>query len=135
MAWNENDELRLFGLDRIKSLVTNPGNVKLPKSPDLESRFLDTIGIINEPNDPVETVILTFTEFKGRYIKSMPIHPTQEILINDGNIFQISLRVKINYELISLILSHGDEVKVEEPERLREMVKKKAGNILNQLCL
>jgi predicted DNA-binding transcriptional regulator YafY len=130
MAWNENDQLRFFGLDRIKSLETLPGKVKLPKSPDLESRFLETIGIINDPAEPVETVVLTFTEFKGRYIQSMPLHPTQQILVNDGNILQISLRVKINYELIALILSHGDEVKVEEPERLKDLVRKKAKNIL-----
>lgn len=130
MAWNETDQLRFYGLDRIKSLETLPRKTKLPKPPDLESRFLETIGIINDPKEPVETVILTFTEFKGRYIKSMPLHPTQEILINDGNILQISLRVKINYELIALILSHGDEVKVEEPERLKEMVKEKAENII-----
>lgn len=133
MAWNEIDQLRFYGLDRIKSLVSNPGKVKLPKSPDLESRFLETIGIINDPNEPVETIILRFTEFKGRYIKSMPLHPTQEIIINDGNILQISLRVKINYELIALILSHGDEVKVEEPARLKEMIREKAKKILEKI--
>ncbi|WP_084454354.1 helix-turn-helix transcriptional regulator [Algoriphagus terrigena] len=132
MAWNEKDELRFYGLDRIKTLMPISGKVKLPKSPDLECRFLETIGIINDPNEPVETVILTFTEFKGRYIQSMPLHPTQEILVNDGNTLKIRLRVKINYELISVILSHGDEVKVEEPERLREMVRKKAENFVKQ---
>lgn len=132
MAWTEKDELRFFGLDRIKNLKTIPGKVNLPPAPDLESRFLETIGIINDPSEPVETVILTFTEFKGRYIQSMPLHPTQQVIVNDGNILQISLRVKINYELISVILSHGDEVRVEHPERLREFVKTKAKNITNQ---
>jgi predicted DNA-binding transcriptional regulator YafY len=132
MAWNEADQLRLYGLDRTKSLDLLPGKIKLPRAPDLESRFLETIGIINEKQEPVETVILTFTETKGRYIRSMPLHPTQDILINNSEILQISLRVKINYELVSLILSHGDEVKVEEPERLREMVMEKARNILEQ---
>ena len=125
MAWNETDQLRFYGLDRIKTLMPISGKVKLPKSPDLESRFLETIGIINDPNEPVETVILTFTEFKGRYIQSMPLHPTQQILANDGTILQISLRVKINYELISVILSHGDEVRVDGPERLKEDINKK----------
>ncbi|WP_026951136.1 helix-turn-helix transcriptional regulator [Algoriphagus mannitolivorans] len=135
MAWNEKDELRFFGLDRIKSLESLLGKVSLPSAPDLESRFMETIGIINDPTEPVETVILTFTEFKGRYIQSMPLHPTQQILINGGTILQISLRVKINYELISVILSHGDEVKVEYPERLKEIVKEKAKNITNSKLL
>lgn len=132
MAWTEKDELRFFSLDRIKSLETIPVKVTVPPSPDLESRFLETIGIINDPAEPVEIVILTFTEFKGRYIQSMPLHPTQQILVNDGTILQISLRVKINYELVSVILSHGDEVRVEYPERLKEIVNVKAGNVFHQ---
>jgi predicted DNA-binding transcriptional regulator YafY len=130
VGWTEQDQLRNFGLDRIKSLEILPGEVKSPPTPDLETRFSETIGIINDPDEQVETVILTFTEFKGRYIQSMPLHPTQQILVNDGQLLQISLRVKINYELISVILSHGDEVRVEHPERLREMVKEKVRNII-----
>ena len=132
MAWTEKDELRFFSLDRIESLETIPVKVTVPPSPDLESRFLETIGIINDPAEPVEIVILTFTEFKGHYIQSMPLHPTQQILVNDGTILQISLRVKINYELVSVILSHGDEVRVEYPERLKEIVNVKAGNVFHQ---
>lgn len=135
MAWNERDELRFYGLDRIKFLDPILGKVSLPPTPDLEARFLETIGIINDPTEPVETVILTFTEFKGRYIQSMPLHPTQQILVNDGNILQISLRVKINYELISVILSHGDEVRVEHPVRLRELVSEKAKNIVKSIIM
>ncbi|MGY6545222.1 WYL domain-containing protein [Arthrospiribacter ruber] len=73
-------------------------------------------------------MILTFTEFKGRYIKSLPWHTSQEILVDDGNILTIRLRVKIEYELISEILSHGDEVRVDAPERLRDIIKEKARN-------
>jgi len=130
VGWTAKDELRLFGLDRIKSLEILPGKVKLPKAPKLEDRFLETLGIINEPEEPVETVILTFSEFKGKYIQSMPLHPTQDILANDGKTLQISLRVKINPELIAVILSHGDEVRVDHPERLKKLVIEKARNIL-----
>jgi predicted DNA-binding transcriptional regulator YafY len=35
----------------------------------------------------------------------------------------ISLQIKINYELISDIFSHGDEVRVDGPKRLREKVR------------
>jgi predicted DNA-binding transcriptional regulator YafY len=79
----------------------------------------------------VEKVILTFTEFKGRYIKSMPWHSSQRILKDDGITLTISLAVKINYELVSEILSHGDEVRVESPKRLKDTVKTKVFNILS----
>ncbi len=130
-AWNEDKYLRNYGLDRIKSLDRIPGKKEFPEAPDLEKRFDQVIGIINSTDEAIETVILTFTEFKGRYIKSMPWHSSQTVLVDDGNILTISLQVKINYELISDILSHGDEVRVDGPERLREMVLEKVRNMLN----
>lgn len=134
LAWSENDELKFFGLDRINSITIVPGKLSTPKLPNLEDRFLQTIGIINELKEPVETVFLTFTRFKGQYILSMPLHPTQDIVEENQDTIQISLRVKLNPELISIILSHGDEVRVDHPDRLKEMVREKAENItLNRL--
>ena len=132
-VWDEKDQLKNFALDRIRSLETLKDNVSFPESPDLGSRFAETIGVINSSDEPVETIILTFTEFKGRYIKSMPWHPSQTVLVDDGKILTISLQVKINYELISEILSHGDEVRVDGPDRLREMVMEKVRNISNSI--
>jgi predicted DNA-binding transcriptional regulator YafY len=54
-------------------------------------------------------------------------------LKDDGITLTISLAVKINYELVSEILSHGDEVKVDEPERLKKIIKEKAKNITNEV--
>jgi predicted DNA-binding transcriptional regulator YafY len=50
-------------------------------------------------------------------------------LKDDGITLTISLAVKINYELVSEILSHGDEVRVDGPEQLREMVMEKVRNM------
>jgi predicted DNA-binding transcriptional regulator YafY len=130
LAWRDDDQLRFFGLDRIKAMETLPGKVKLPKAQDLNNRFLETIGIINNPDEPVETVTLTFTRFKGQYILSIPLHPTQQILMENESVIQVSIRVKLNYELVSVILSHGDEVRVDHPQRLKEMIREKAENIL-----
>jgi len=123
IAWNEDKYLRNYGLDRIKSLDRIPGQQQIPETPDLVKRFDEVIGIINSAEQAIETVILTFTEFKGRYIKSMPWHAIQTILVDDGNMLTISLQIKINYELISDIFSHGDEVRVDGSKRLREMVR------------
>jgi len=131
IAWNEHKYLRNYGLDRIKSLDRIPGQQLFPEAPDLAKRFDEVIGIINSADEDIETVVLTFTEFKGRYIQSMPWHSSQTTLVDDGKILTISLQVKINYELISDILSHGDEVRVDAPERLREMVLEKVRNMGN----
>jgi predicted DNA-binding transcriptional regulator YafY len=63
----------------------------------------------------------------------MPWHSSQKILKDDGITLTISLAVKINYELVSEILSHGDEVRVDGPERLKEIIKEKAKDIINEV--
>jgi predicted DNA-binding transcriptional regulator YafY len=134
-VWDESNLLKNFGLDRIRSLEILDDPVQFPVAPDLEARFAETFGVINFQDEPLETIVLTFTEFKGRYIKSMPWHESQSILVDDGKILTISLQVKINYELISEILSHGDEVRVDAPERLKNMIKNKVANILKNTVI
>jgi hypothetical protein len=131
LTLDEKDQFRVFALDRIQELSMTDNTFKVNRQIDFEVYFRDLFGIINTPGNPVEEVILTFTEFKGRYIKSLPLHASQETLVDDGNILTIRLRVKIEYELIAEILSHGDEVRVDAPERLKEIVKERAGNIVD----
>lgn len=130
LGWDEKDELKFFGLERIKSIEVIKGKAVLPKLPNLEDRFLQTIGIINISEEPVETVLLTFTRFKGEYIRSMPLHPTQQVLEETESTIKISIQVKLNPELVSIILSHGNEVRVEGPEGLKKMIKWKVNDIL-----
>lgn len=87
---------------------------------------------------PVEMEITIFNqtiEIKGCYIKSLPLHARQEILVDDGSMLTIRLQVKIEYELIAEILSHGDEVRVDGLERLRDLVRKKVGNVVKGILV
>ncbi|MCH7402878.1 helix-turn-helix transcriptional regulator [Belliella kenyensis] len=130
LTFDENDQFKVFALDRVHELNLTNERFKVNQQIDFEVYFRDLFGIINTPGNPVEEVILTFSELKGRYIKSLPWHASQEILVDDGNILTIRLQVKIEYELISEILSHGDEVRVDAPESLKEIVRGKAGNMV-----
>jgi len=133
LGLTQEDKFRTFGLDRITDLQIQNKSFTPKKQVDLKTYYQDVFGITNDFDNSVEKVILTFTEFKGRYIKSMPWHSSQKILKDDGITLTISLDVKINYELVSEILSHGDEVKVDGPERLKKIIKEKAKNITNEV--
>ncbi|WP_114751351.1 helix-turn-helix transcriptional regulator [Pleomorphovibrio marinus] len=129
LANDEQDRFKTFPLDRISDLSLSKKTFHPKKIPDFDNYYRHTFGITNDPDKPVEEVILTFTRFKGSYIQSLPLHPSQRILQEDAHTFTISLKVKINYELISEILSHGDEVRVDAPEELKKVIKQKAANI------
>ncbi|AFL83006.1 hypothetical protein Belba_0343 [Belliella baltica DSM 15883] len=131
LTLDENDQFKVFALDRVHEISLTKERFTVNRQIDFEVYFQDLFGIINTPGNPVEDVVLTFTEFKGRYIKSLPLHASQEILVDEDNILTIRLKVKIEYELIAEILSHGDEVRVDAPEKLKEIVRGKARNIVD----
>ena len=124
------DEIRTFGLDRIENLKIPTGKFRLVQKIDLKKTYDGVFGISNEEGKPIETVELHFGVLKGKYIKSMPLHEQQVILFDDDQQgLRISINVKINYDLISEILSHGDEVQVISPLHLRENILDRAKNI------
>jgi len=113
-GWNHSEHyLQNFPLDRIISLEQSKEKYK--ESPiDFDEYFEDIIGVSNDPNKEVELIEVQLSENIIPYIASKPIHGSQKI---HGNM--LTIEVKINYELESLILSFGENMKVLEPESLK----------------
>ena len=130
---NENDKMRNYGLDRISDLKILAQKFDIHLIQDIEAYYKDTFGILNDEHEPVEEIILNFTAQQGNYIKSKPIHHSQRVLVDDGNQFKISLELKINPDFIAEILSFGDAVKIEKPEKLKNKVKLVLKNMLRNL--
>ena len=119
---HEEIEIRTFGLDRIVAVLHRPEvPFKESSSFDADTYFRNTLGISYE-NGEAEEVILSFTPFQGNYIKTQHLHSTQEVLVDNEQEFRIKIKVAINYELISTILSFGEAVEVVSPSLLRERI-------------
>lgn len=130
IALNEKEELRNYGLDRIHDLSTTSQKFERPEDLNLKEYYQHVFGILNNSTLPVENIVLHFSKEQGHYIKSMPIHPSQIIGKDDENGLIVSLQLKINHELISEILSYGDQVKVLEPRKLRDELSRIVKSIL-----
>jgi len=118
----EDDGLfKCYGIDRITNLVVL-SEFFTPTFKNPKELFDQIIGLTLEL-DPLEQIILSFHPLQGKYIKSQPLHSSQQILIEDEIEFRIAIRVIPNYELEEQILRHGERVKVIEPQWLREEIK------------
>ena len=116
-------ETRTFGIDRIYDLkVENETFVPDPEIKALEL-FENTIGLTYS-NNQLQEIILSFTPHQGKYIKSLPLHHSQVVIVDNKDELRISLRIIPNLEFRQKILMLGRTVKVIEPQWLVEEVKK-----------
>jgi predicted DNA-binding transcriptional regulator YafY len=133
IGWNEKNELRNYGLDRIENLEISAEKFEKGTELNLKNHYRHIFGIFNDPKVSVEEVVLFFVPQRGNYIKSKPLHPTQRTLEDSEGGLTIALDVKINPELLSEILSYGEQVQVLRPAtlktQLRELLEKMLSNI------
>lgn len=118
---NEYKTITNIPLDRIQSF--EPVSIHYIESDiDFDEYFDDVIGVTIPKNKEVCEILLQFTEQRYSYIISKPLHWSQKIKDVDQCI--VSISVIPNKELISLILSFGDDVVVLSPNEIREELSK-----------
>ncbi len=114
-----NGRTATFGLDRMSAtkLLTKSfkeAEVSIPDS-------LSSVVGLNYTGKPT-TVVLEAIPLQAKYLKSLPLHTSQTILkeTKQGTLFQYELIP--NFELVQAILRLGSQVKVVEPETLKQEV-------------
>ncbi len=124
MAKDSKDGIvKSFPLDRLKDLEITNKTFESPRNYDIEEVYRYCFGIIS-PNDEVpQEIVLSFDPVQGRYIKSLPLHETQEVLVDNEDEIRIRLKLCITYDFIMELLSHSDNVKVLKPARLVKDIK------------
>jgi predicted DNA-binding transcriptional regulator YafY len=122
------NKLTIFALDRIVAF-TETDAVFIPNTSwDFEEYFDDVIGVTLLENVEPELVKLAFTTQSAPYILSKPLHGSQKTVLLDEKGLIITIEVIPNYELQTLILSHGDRVKVLEPLTLQTAIRERLMN-------
>ena len=138
-----NNRWFVFGKNPLYDSITNlaldrMNNLQLLEKPyidtdiDFKEYFEDIIGVtFNEKTQPIN-IVLRVDKSLWPYIETKPIHGSQKIIQKKEGYVDIKLELIPNYELESLILQHGEKVKVLEPvelsnkiqDRIKELIKK-----------
>ncbi|MFZ4753675.1 MAG: helix-turn-helix transcriptional regulator [Chitinophagaceae bacterium] len=90
---------------------------------DKENYFRSAIGISMTGQKP-EKILLQFNPEQASYLKSQPIHHSQQIIRDTKKAFVIQLELVINYELMSLLFGFRDQLKILKPASLVEDMQK-----------
>lgn len=122
------EPLRFFGIDRIYDpIIVNKDFIEA-ESDEYRTAFSNKIGINVLKKDVLEnteTITLWVSSVMANFIKSMPLHKSQTIQQYgfDGDIL-VSINVVPTKELVSLVLSYGQNMELIEPKWLRKEIKK-----------
>ena len=91
---------------------------------DVTELFKDSYGIWNQADIPVEEIELSYDALDGSFLKSVPLHHSQEILVDTDEEFRIRLRLRITNDFVMALLSRSRSLTVIRPLHLRERVRK-----------
>lgn len=118
-------ELRLYGLDRILNTERTATPFAPPKDFDAEAFFANGYGVTVDERKP-EIVRISVDAYQANYLRSLPIHPSQEETErnNDYSVFQFF--IVPTYEFIKELLSYGGTLEVLSPKWLRKEIRQEA---------
>lgn len=121
LGWNEEfNEISNLAFDRIIDIEEIKKQYR-NNDLDFSEYFEDVIGV-TITKEPVEEIIIKIESNLWPYIESKPIHGSQTVIEKTDKNVLIKLKVQINYELVSLLLSYGAELIVIKPEVLRNRI-------------
>ena len=129
---NKDNAVKSFALDRLKNLEITKLGYLYPVNYNFGEIYQYCFGIINPIDELPQDLILSFTPFQGKYIKTLPLHHTQQIIVDDENEVRIKLKLCLTHDLLMELLSFGAELKVIEPKLLVEQVKQAHENAFKQ---
>ncbi len=107
------NKIKTFAFDRILNVeITNVTFSQIQIN--WENYCKDSFGLTIGEIDPV-SIKLSFSPEQLGYLKSKPLHHSQEIKKETDKAVILKIKVRPSWELYSTLLSHGSNVKVIEP--------------------
>lgn len=120
---SKDNNIKSFALDRLTNLEITSQSYQYPDNYSIEQSYRYCFGIISPNDDEPQDIILSFDPFQGKYIKTLPLHDTQQVLVDNDVEMKIKLKLCLTHDLVMELLSFGDNMKVIEPKSLADQIK------------
>lgn len=124
---NKEGMVKNFGFDRISDLRISDTKFK-PIVYNVEKEYEHAFGV--ETYAPAQKVVLEFSWQQGNYIKSFPLHTSQKTISDSEDGLTVELFMHPTNDFIMELMRFGGEVKVIEPEILRNAIKDRATEMI-----
>ena len=112
--------LRTFAVERVRSLELSRERFEIPEEFSPEEHLHQAFGIVREESIPLT---VRFAPAIAHAVRDRVWHPSQELHIGPDGSVTLSLLAGGRMEMLSWILSSGDQAEVLAPAELREEVR------------
>jgi predicted DNA-binding transcriptional regulator YafY len=124
--------VKTFALDRLTELEITNQKFETQNQYNMEQSFRDCFGIISPTDEKPQDIVLIFDAFQGKYIKTLPLHHSQQILVDNAEELKIRLRLCVTHDFVMELLSYGDGMVVLEPKSLANEIRDAHSRAFNQ---
>lgn len=114
--------IKTYGLDRIEDFEI----MKQTFSKEILKKNINfdyCFGIMEGQEKMPSIIRISFTHNQAEYIKTLPLHESQKVIVENESELIIELKLFITYDLIMELLSYGDSLTVLSPVRLKNDIK------------
>ena len=116
IGYDTDGKLKSFGVDRISAInILEDTQFLRDEHIDIPALFRDSYGIWNNPEDPVEEIVLKYDSVDGVFVKTLPLHHSQQILSEDETGITVKLRLRITNDFVMELLSRSRSVAAVAP--------------------
>ena len=124
----EREGVRIYSFDRMDSAELSTEGFKMYPEHTPQVMFNDTYGIIND-DIQVVNIILKFNLKQGNYIRTRPLHHSQELVSQDENSMIYRLKLRPTLDFVQELLSYGSTLQVLAPDSLVKEMRKTASEL------
>lgn len=111
--------LKTLGLDRISEFeVSNSSFTR--QEVDINGMFENSFGIISTRDEEPICITLSFEPWQGMFVKSLPIHHSQKILVDNQDELKVELTLVPTYDFYQELLTHAERILAIEPQSVRD---------------
>lgn len=125
------EEIRTYALDRIQDVTVTDTKFKMPKSFDVDKYFEGCVGIISNKEIEIQRVVIQVYGWARKYLSTLPIHESQKEIASDDESVTFELYVRPTYDFLQALLQQTDQIKVLEPQSVKDEMCRFAENILS----
>ena len=112
-------EIRFFALDRMAEVKTLGEKFQMPSDFDVDDLFQDAFGMYVNPEIATERVVVKADRDQSRYLMSLLLHRSQQIVETTDDYSIFSWRLKPTYDFVQQLLTMNLHIEVLEPLSLR----------------